>query len=387
MTKDFSLSQFKTTWEYYLTTYGSFQTIQSIHNATIEGYEVVYANCTFEDGYLLVFRLVFNNQSGIIGFWLDSTGTTEGYNPPDYVDEQSFTELNIKLGSNTWKLSGTLTLPKNATNAPAVILVHGSGPNDRDETVGPNKPFKDLAWGLASQGIIVLRYDKRTYVYPEEIASDTEFTPKEEVVDDAIAAVTFLQSYTNVNTSQIYVLGHSLGGMLAPQIAHRSSHVAGLVLLAAPARPLEDLILNQTIYLANLDGTIDANDSTNIQYIEEQVQKIKTLNFTDDEKVLNAYKAYWEYLSNYNQVDVAENLTIPLLFLQGKRDYQVTYEDDFLRWENRLDTKENAEFISYESLNHLFIPGEGTPTNTEYFKIGHVDASVITDIANWIKQQ
>jgi hypothetical protein len=279
-----------------------------------------------------------------------------------------------------------LTIPINATNAPAVILVHGSGPNDRDETIGPNKPFKDLAWGLASQGIIVLRYDKRTYTYQQELESDTNLTPKEEVVDDALQAISFLETNTSINVSDIYVLGHSLGAMLAPQIASRSSVLAGIILLAAPARPLEDLILNQTIYLANLDGSISENESISIAYITQQVEDIKTENFTD-KPILGAYKDYWEYLAHYNQVSVAQNLSIPMLFLQGKRDYQVSYEYDFLPWQEALSTHPHVTFISNNTLNHLFISGEGQPSNTEYFTEGHVASAVIDNIATWIKEQ
>ena len=386
VTQDFTVSQFKEAWEYYLETYGSFLEIQHLRNATLNGFDVVYANITLDKGYVVIYRLIFNDESRITGFWFDSYESLNVYTPPNYSNPDSFIEHNVTFGLPNWQLSGTLTIPVNATDAPAVILVHGSGPNDRDETFGPNKPFKDLAWGLATQGITVLRYDKRTYTYPEELAALTTFTPQEEVIDDALEAISFLQITTLISPSEIYILGHSLGAMLAPAIGSQTNELAGLIMLAAPARTLEDLILYQTTYLANLDGTIDANESASIQLIQEQVQKVKTNNISENEQVFNVYKSYWEWLNQYNQVSIAENLTLPMLFLQGKRDYQVTYEDDFLQWQDVLQSEPNTTFFSYDQLNHLFMAGEGQPTNTEYFTIGHVSSSVITDIATWLGQ-
>jgi hypothetical protein len=118
---------------------------------------------------------------------------------------------------------------------------------------------------------------------------------------------------------------------------------------------------------------------------KDAIEKIKTLNISEDEQVLTAYKSYWEYLNNYDQVRTADNLTILLMVLQGKRDYQVTFEDDYEIWNATLSDNNNAFLKSYDSLNHLFITGEGTPTNTEYMTQGHVSEEVIEDMANWIR--
>jgi esterase/lipase len=300
------------------------------------------------------------------------------------VNTSSFTEYEITIGSEPWILPGTITIPKGDGPFPCVILVHGSGPNDRDETIGPNKPFKDLAGGLGSQNIIVLRYDKRTKVYPAAMAADINLTAKQEVIDDAIAAVELLRTYEEANQSKMYVLGHSLGGMMAPQIATDDKNITGLILLAAPARSLEDLIYNQTVYLYGLDGVIDANESLAINRTKELTDKIKTLNMSEDEQVMNAYKAYWQYLNEYNQLETAENLNIPMLILQGRRDYQVTYEDDYMRWNDSFLDDDMVTLKSYDLLNHLFIAGNGPPTNTEYMTPGHVAQEVVEDIALWI---
>ena len=381
----FSFSQFKGTWEYFTGTYGDFESIRDTIPSNESGFDIVRINCTFAEGYVITFRIVFDELKEISGFWTDNIETINPYIAPDYVNLSSFTEFDITIGSGEWELPGTISIPKGLGPFPCIVLVHGSGANDRDETIGPNKPFKDIAWGLASENIIVLRYDKRTLVYPEETAGDINLTVKEEVVDDAIEAVRLLKTYDEVNQNQIYVLGHSLGGMMAPQIASFEDNITGLIMLAAPARNLEDLIFDQTVYLSEMDGVIDENETSAINMTKEALVKIKSLNISEDEKILTVYKAYWEYLNNYDQVETADNLTIPILLLQGKRDYQVTFEDDFAIWNNTFSDNTNVLLKTYDLLNHLFISGQGIPTNTEYLIPGQVSEYVIQDILSWIK--
>ncbi len=146
--------------------------------------------------------------------------------------------------------AGHSSLPKGEGPFPAIVLVHGSGPNDRDETIGPCKPFRDLAQGLSSQGIAVLRYEKRTKAHPAALALlPGGITVKEETVDDAAAAVGLLAAHEKIDPKRIFVLGHSLGGSLLPRIAAVRGDIAGLVSLAGSTRPLEDLLLEQVRYL------------------------------------------------------------------------------------------------------------------------------------------
>jgi len=384
MKSQFSYNQFESTWNYIETTYGDFESISDTSESIEDGYDIVFINCTFTNDYFIIFKIVFDENKEISGFWTEKIETINPYVAPEYVNVSSFTEYEITIGSEPWILPVTITIPNGEGLFPSVVLVHGSGPNDRDETIGPNKPFKDIAWGLASNGIIVLRYDKRTKVYPTETSVDKNFTVKEEVVDDAIEAVKLLQTYEKVDPNRIYILGHSLGAMMAPQIATFDEDIAGLIMLAAPARSLEDLMYNQTVYLSSLDGVIDENESLAINMTIDAAEKIKSLNISEDERVINAYKAYWEYLNNYDQVETADNLEIPILLLQGKRDYQVTYEEDYTIWNNTLYDNNNVLLKAYDFLNHLFMYGEGPPTNTEYMTKGYVSEDVIHDISIWI---
>lgn len=384
VTDEMSLQQLEDIWSALLKQYGEFEKIRSTRVDEELGFDVVYVTCNFSTLGLLDIKMVFDEEKKIAGFQFVPTEIEYKYTPPAYVDLKAFDEANITIGTEEWELPGTLTMPKGEGPFQAVVLVHGSGPNDRDESIGPNKPFKDLAWGLASKGIVVLRYEKRTKEYPEQTAALTNLTVQEETIDDAIAAVDLLTITKQINLNQLFILGHSLGGMVGPRIAEQDNRLAGLIILAGNTRGLEDLILEQTAYLANLDGELDENEAAQLKYIQEQVEKVKHLNISDGEHVLGASKSYWNDLAGYNPVETAKNLTIPLLILQGERDYQVTVEGDFSAWNETFYDNKNVTLKTYELLNHLFISGSGPPTNAEYLVEGHVEAEVIDDIAEWI---
>ena len=384
VTDQITVQQLEDIWDALLAQYGEFDKVMSTRIDKEGGYDVVYVTCNFTTRGFLDIKLVFDGEKNISGFHFVPTEIEYEYETPEYADPDAFEEVNVTVGIGEWALPGTLTLPKGEGTFPAVVLVHGSGPNDRDESIGPNKPFKDLAWGLASKGIAVLRYEKRNKEYPELSAAQTNFTAQDEVIDDAIGAIDVLNATGRIDQERMFVLGHSLGGMIGPRIAEQDNRLAGLIILAGPTRGLEDLFLEQTTYLANLDGEIDENEAIQIAYIQEQVEKVKELNISERELVLGVPKTYWQYLADYNPVETAKNLSIPLLILQGGRDYQVTLEGDFSAWNETFYGGDNVTLKTYEMLNHLFISGSGTPTGAEYLVMGHIEEEVIDDITQWI---
>ncbi|HJZ99678.1 MAG TPA: alpha/beta fold hydrolase, partial [Candidatus Solibacter sp.] len=262
---------------------------------------------------------------------------------------------------------------------PAIVLVHGSGPNDRDESVGGTKMFKDLAEGLASRGIAVLRYEKRTKLYGSKIASMKMFTLHDETVEDALKGVALLRTQQGIDPKRVFVLGHSLGGYAAPRIAQEDPQIAGFILMAANARHLEDLVVEQ---VQTLRGTAKALE--NARAIQA---KVKGLEPGDEASpaVLGAPPTYWLDLKDYDPVADAAKLAMPMLILQGERDYQVTMKD-FELWKAGLARKQGVVMKSYRSLNHLFVVGESESTSAEYAKPGHVAPEVIEDIAAFVKK-
>jgi uncharacterized protein len=371
---------------------GAFQKQAGYHIDQIQGYDIVFVTCQFEQTLVDV-KVVLDASGKVAGLFflpaLPSGTESPAYEPPAYVKSDSFQEQDVTVGSGEWALPGTLTLPNGAGPFPAVVLVHGSGPNDRDETIGPNKPFRDIAGGLASQGIAVLRYEKRTKQYGAQMAADqATLTVKEETIDDAVAAVALLRQTAGIDPQRIFVLGHSLGGMLLPRIAQADTHIAGLISMAGATRPLEDLIQDQSTYLANLDGTVTADEQSALDQLAEMVKRVKdpqlNASVPASDLPLGIPPSYWLDLRGYSPAEVAKTLAQPMLILQGGRDYQVTTAD-FDLWKTALSPRANVQFKFYADLNHLFITGSGPGTPDEYAAAGHVSEQVIDDIANWIK--
>jgi uncharacterized protein len=284
-----------------------------------------------------------------------------------------------------------MTLPRGSGPFPAVVLVSGSGPNDQDETVGPNHPFLDIALGLASRGVASLRYDKRTLDYPGSVNPRT-FTPTQEYVPDALAAIKLLEHRAGIDPHRIFVLGHSQGGTYAPLIAKDAPEVAGVILLAAATEPLGRALLRQERYLSTLPGTIGARAKAGLPQatvIAAQVDNVARLEKDKPGTVLFGGVGPAYYLSElrYHEVATARSLPQPLLLLQGDRDYQVTVADDLDVWVAGLKGRKEVTVVQFPRADHLFLDGSGRPTPLEYDRPGHVDPKVTETIAAWARRQ
>ena len=323
------------------------------------------------------FRFVINS-SGLVGGFFMLPGEVAWQRPP-YSKPDSFTERAVTVGDDPWKLPGTLTVPNGAGPFPAVVLVHGSGANDRDETVGGAKVFKDLAEGLASRGIVVVRYEKRTRQHASRLAGVKSFTLHDECVEDAVKAAALLRTQPMVDGKKIFVIGHSLGGYAAPRIGVEDPQLAGFILMAANAQHIEDLVVEQVITTGGSPKVLESAKALQA--------KVKSLEPGDDGSpaVLNAPVSYWLDLKDYNPVADAAQLGKPILILQGERDFQITMKD-FNMWKAGLGGKPGVAAKSYPALNHLFVAGEGKSSLAEYAKPGHVAPEVIEDIAAFVKK-
>ena len=349
------------------------------------GYDVAFVTVEFERS-TVDFKVVVDTAGRIAGFFIvppqqpAAPAAVDSTPPAAYVHKDAFREREVTVGSGEWALPGTLSVPVGAGPFPAVVLVHGSGPNDRDETVEGNKPFRDLAWGLASRGVAVLRYEKRTRQHGARLAEVKDFTVRQETVDDALAAADLLRHAEGIDPRRVFVLGHSLGGMLIPRIGQHDPQLAGLIVMAGAAKPLEDIILEQVAYIDAADGAVTDAEKSRLESLRAEVARVKALKPGATGTALGAPVSYWLDLHGYNPPEAAKALKQPLLILQGERDYQVTM-DNFAAWKQALP---KAAFHTYPKLNHLFVEGEGKSTPQEYEKPGHVSEAVIADIADWI---
>jgi dienelactone hydrolase len=357
--------------------------------AEMEGYKIVIIRCDFQRAIIDV-QVVFNEQVQIGG--LNFIPTNIEYHAPDYVNKSAFHETEVTIGEGKWALQGTLTVPNGSGPFPGVVLVHGSGPNDRDETIGPNKTFRDLAWGLASRGIAVLRYDKRTYMHAKQFTPEIveKLTAKEEVIDDALLAIELMRRTKDIDPKKVVMLGHSLGATLAPRIGKQDPEIAGIIIMAGITRSLEDTILDQFTYLYSLAGTMTDEQKAELEVLKEKVAHVKNIESLKDipskDLPLGISPAYWKDLHDHKPSDDVKTLTMPILILQGGRDYQVLKTEDFEGWKSALSHKKNATFELFPKLNHLFIAGEGKSTPQEYTVEGHVEKDVIDSIVQWIKK-
>lgn len=313
---------------------------------------------------------------------LQSAAMVGKYERASYADPASFEATEHTLDPGGCRLGATVTTPTDVEQAPGIVLVHGSGPADRDLTTGANKPYRDLAEGLSSRGIAVLRYDKRSHACN---VPEAEYTVDRVTVADAVHALSWFRERDGVGSDDVTVLGHSLGAMMAPEIASRDGQVAGAIGLAAPARPLEEAFLDQIEHLATVgEHTPPGAEQRHSQW-QRAAEQIRNGNYESGESLMGYPGAFWQSVEGYDPVARAESVSVPQYFLQGGRDYQVTMEDDFAEWQAAFGDDASVALSAYDSLNHAFLPGQGPSVPEAYNVQSEVPESVVDDLATWIR--
>lgn len=300
---------------------------------------------------------------------------------------------NIILGEGTkYPLKGMLTLPDDLSKpVPAVVFVHGSGSSNMDEKVYKLTPFKDLAEGLAKHGIASIRYDKRSFAHGLKMMRSGTITVQEETIEDAVLASEMLKSHPNIDPEKVFIIGHSMGGMLAPRIDAEGGNFRGLILLAGSPRKLEEIMLYQTREMIPLSGKLT-------RFILEK--QLKTLEATfqglydlSDEEAKTKKMGggttlyYFKEMGEHPVEDYLKHLTKPVLVLQGGKDFQVKADVDYVLYQQLLKDHPDADFRLYENLNHCFVPsvyGRIDKAKQEYAVEQHIGDDVIADITNWI---
>ena len=305
------------------------------------------------------------------------------------------TEEGIVIGENTnYPLNGLLTLPAGAANpVPAVVFVHGSGASNMDEKVGKLTPFKDLAQGLAQHGIASVRYDKRSFAHGFKMLRDKslEVTVKTETIDDAILATELLKKDPRIDPERVFIIGHSMGGMLAPRIDAEGGNYAGLIIMAGSPRKLEEIILDQNeAALRSTKGLVNWIVKKQVAKFAAMFDGMYKLSDAEARKKKMGGGTTLYYFKEMGEHPASDYLTVcdkPILILQGEKDFQATAEKDFAAYKQLLARKENVTFRLYENLSHAFVPyvyGDIMKAKQEYNVEQHISEEVIADIANWI---
>ena len=302
-------------------------------------------------------------------------------------------EEKIIIGEGTeFPLNGILTLPENFEKpVPAVVFVHGSGSSNMDEKVMKLTPFKDLAEGLGKLGIASVRYDKRSFAHGRKMLKKGNLTVKEEVIEDAVLASNLLKNDPRIDSGKVFIIGHSMGAMLAPRIDAEGGNFKGLVLLAGTLDTLEGVLFRQLDEMKNGKSTIMSwVASAQEKKFKKSFENLYELSDEEAKKIpygggVNLY--YFKEMGLHRAADYLEKTEKPVLVMQGTKDLQVNVERDFGGYKRAFGERDNFSFRLYEGLNHCFVPAiydDISKATKEFSKERHIGENVISDIANWI---
>lgn len=370
---------------------------------TKEGdYNVVELELKF-DKQNIIEKLVFDKDKKISGLWYKPGQINEKKETIKKSFDFESQEVTVDAGEG-FPLKGMLLLPKEIEKAPALILLQGSGPQDKDETIGSNKPLKDIAEGLAKKGIITLRYDKRTYKYQEDLANSENyktFTIDQEFVNDAVSAIELLKSNPKVDPDKIFILGHSMSGGYLSYINYKNPQVRGYISLAGSLRKMWEISNSQVLALAEeLEKSGRGEEAQEYKNVSQANMAIasRLADMSEEESldpsnsIYGIYAYYFRHMASIDSAGLFIADKKPLLVLQGLKDRQVT-EEDLDLWKSALKDHPDMTIKEYENLNHLFGNYTGQETSlenlisVEYQVSTPVDQKVIEDINTWILEK
>jgi pimeloyl-ACP methyl ester carboxylesterase len=373
-----SPGQIEAVWLGFTAVSGSFDSIATTEETVQGGYDAADVEISFEGGTHFL-RVLMRENFDIVGYFV-----TDSYQRPEYVDRNTFSTTETTLETDDCLMEALVTMPDSDGPVPGVVLVHGSGPLDKDYSGGGSKPFKDIAEGLATEGVATFRYDKRTVACPSSLER-AEYTLDRVTVDDAVAALDQFRTVSGVDSDRMTVAGHSLGGLAMPRIAKQDGNLAGAIGLAGPARSFHEIFIDQFEYLANVTEHEWTQMEDQYQNWKDRIDRIRNGDYSPGDMVLGYPGALWDSVDSYDHIGTAREIDTPLYFLQGDRDFRVTIEDDFSKWQSELDGRSDTEFQQYGGINHVFQYGQGPPVPAETLLRNPVDEGVIDDMATWVR--
>lgn len=322
-----------------------------------------------------------------------TTATTFAFTVPGGAGGD-FDEREVTLGAPPFELSGTLRLPAGASAdepVPAAVVVGDFGPQDEDGTVLGRKPLRDLGEGLAGRGVATVTFPRRTHVYQDQLAADPSVGIEADLLDDAVAGLELLASTEGVDPARLYVVGHGFGGAVSPRIAAKAGEadipVAGLVLLAAPSRPMPQVLVDEARHLAELDGAVDTDEQNRLALVESQAARIDAPDLDPDVPpgdALGAGGRWWLDQRGYDAATAVGNAQLPVLVLMAGRDYRAGTAD-VEGWRVATDLSGLVRLEVIDDLDHLLAAGEGPSSSDDYATSDKVDARVFEAVVAFIE--
>ena len=381
MNKNFGKDAMEKVYNSLISQYGNVLKVLSKEEENQSGYNTYKYYTEFSKGYLYI-TIIINGESKVAGFRYENAPIPDGKEKtPDYVDKSKYKETDITLDASPFKVDGKLVLPVDKEEFPIVIMISGSGPNDMNETIGPNAPFRDIGLGLASNGIATIRFNKTTYQEPQLFMKEGS-NLKNEYFLTAEAAYDFAKKVEGAD--KIILLGHSEGGYIVPEIYNIIENADGLILLAANARKLSEVILSQTEYVYENTKTISEEQMKNAK---DFYQKLINQEIPSDTQLGGVITAEYYYeLDKYLPIPILQKVDIPVLISQGTEDFQVSVEKDYGLFKKELESQKNFSFRAFENLSHIFNyakPGVYHSVN-DYYVQDFVHEEVIKYLVSWI---
>ncbi|HOO32225.1 MAG TPA: alpha/beta hydrolase [Thermotogota bacterium] len=378
----FTVEKIKQSYESITQNLGNFESVYSTNIVDQEPYTVYVQILKTDQGYIKS-TVTFDQNDLVAGFFI--APAKDPRSTIDYIDQEKFVEKEISFGKEGWKLNGALTLPDTDEKVPLIIIVGGSGPTDMNASIGANTPYRDIAYGLSSNGIAVLRYNKRTAQYGREYnqaLQEGASMINTEYIEDITEAVRFASQLEEV--SSIILAGHSLGGAIVPYMATQLEEINGVMLLAPAVRRMAQVSLDQNIYLKDVYSITDEQ----IEQVTQFFNMILNHELPEDYVIQPGITAsfYYEW-DKYRPEEDLELLNLPVLVMIGEEDFQATVEGDFNPLKARFGDNKRFEFHSFKGLNHLFMKTEEgiVHTTEEYNKSGFVDEKIIQTIVKWVE--
>lgn len=309
---------------------------------------------------------------------------------PYYVRKGSYTEVDVKAGIAPFEIECRLTIPLGMAPYPAVILVHGFGQLDMDSTVYGTRIFRDLAHGLAVRGIAVVRFHKRGWASPQFLTTNNSYTVKDEAFNDIASVIFMVLGRKDIDPARIYLAGHGLGGWMAPLLARDNPGIAGVVMLAPPARTYTEIIYDRAQSILKMDGSLSHSDINELTNIRRRADIINRSTESESDAGTNRFfghpVSYWISMNRLDAVSAARAYRGRVLVMYGKRDFE-TPAKDYAVWTNALKNRQNTVFNIYDNLDHLFIRGYQKSSPEQYKYPGHFDGEALQDIALWIREE
>ena len=372
-------------WKEMLKKHGEYHGCRTLVTYRWLGSEAATVVVSFTNDEVL-YALFFDKKSKLDGLCYLGPLPTEDVRYISYKNQLK--EISVMIGDEPWQLEGVLTLPycERKERCSGVILIHGSGPSDRDGTIMAQKPFRDIAIGLAVNGIAVLRYDKRTYTYDNTIGKMelTEICPQSIIIDDALAGLEYLKSVEAIDSNSLFLVGASLGGYIAPEIARQYGNVKGLAILAGNSRPLDEVLIWQLETNLKNNERLEFSEKSRIIQEITRLKKLRCGKLPSKYLIMGAPVSFWLELCRIGGPKTAKLLKCPMFIAQGGQDRNID-RLDYEGWKLALRNNDKATFIFYNDLNHLFINGDGAMNITELGVPKHVDPIFIKDLSLWIK--